>query len=99
MQTENLIGADRVMDVRAIPCATKHPLIFNTWLELPVGGYFILLNNHDPVPMRTQFGAQWPGTFTWEYLAQEPEEFRIKITKLKALGAPVTPVAMTCGGH
>ena len=99
MQTENLIGADRVMDVRAIPCATKHGLIVKTWQELAVGGHFILLNNHDPVPMRTQFAAQWPGAFAWEYLVQEPEEFRIKITKLKTLGEPAAPVAMTCGRH
>jgi len=99
MTTENPIGADRVMDVREIPCSTKHPLIVKTFIELAVGGHFILLNGHDPVRMRDQFSAQWPGTFTWEHLVQGPEEFRIKITKLKPLGAPAVPVATRCNGH
>ena len=85
MQSENLIGPDRVMDVRPIPCSVKHGLIIQTWLDLPVGGHFILLNDHDPVPLYYQFSAQWPGAFTWEHLVKGPDEFRVKITKLKTL--------------
>ena len=97
--TQNLIGPDKVMDVRPIPCAIKHGLIVRTWLDLPVGDHFILLNDHDPVPLYYQFAAEWPGAFTWEHLVQGPAEFRIKITKLTALTeAPVT-VAECCGGH
>jgi uncharacterized protein (DUF2249 family) len=99
MQTENFIGADRVMDMRSIPCATKHGLIIRTWLELPVGEYFILLNDHDPVPLHYQFAAQWPNTFTWQHLVKGPEEFRVKITKLKELGPPAEPIAETCNRH
>jgi uncharacterized protein (DUF2249 family) len=99
MTPENLIGADKVMDVRAIPCSIKHGLIRRTWQELPVGDHFILRNDHDPVRMQNQFAAQWPGTFTWEHLVQGPDEFRIKITKLKPLGAPAVPVATSCEGH
>ena len=99
MTTEINIGTDRVMDVRAIPCSIKHGLILRTWMDLPVGGHFILLNDHDPVRMHNQFAAQWPGTFTWEHLVQGPEEFRVKITKLKELGAPAVPVATSCEGH
>ena len=96
--TETIIGPDKVMDVRSVPCAIKHGLIIRTWLELPVGDHFILLNGHDPVPLRHQFAAQWPEAFAWEYLAQGPEEFRIKITKLKPAATPVDPVA-ECAGH
>jgi uncharacterized protein (DUF2249 family) len=99
MQTENLIGADNVMDVRPIPCSVKHGLIIGAWLGLPVGDHFILLNDHDPVPLRYQFAAQWPGTFTWEHLAKGPEEFRVKITKLKPLDEPAEPVASAFAGH
>ena len=35
MQTEILIGADKVMDVRAIPCSVKHGQIVKTWLDTP----------------------------------------------------------------
>jgi uncharacterized protein (DUF2249 family) len=99
MQTANLIGADKVMDVRSIPCSVKHGLIIQTWLELPVGDHFILFNDHDPVPLRYQFAAQWPDTFTWEHLVNIPGEARVKITKLKDLAAPAQPVAECCGGH
>ena len=98
IQTENLIGPDKVMDVRPIPCSIKHGLIIRTWLELPVGDHFILLNDHDPVPLRYQFAAQWPEAFTWEHLVKSPDEFRVKITKLKALPRLSDPVPSCCGG-
>jgi uncharacterized protein (DUF2249 family) len=96
--TENLIGADKVMDVRSIPCSIKHGLIIKQWLELPVGDHFILLNDHDPVPLYYQFAAQWPDAFVWQHLVKGPEEFRIKITKLKATASAAEAVEC-CGGH
>src|SRR5689334_9018144 len=97
--TENLIGNDRVMDARSIPCATKHGLIIKTWLDLPVGDHFILLNDHDPIPLYYQFSAQWPGAFTWEHLRKGPDEFRIKITKVKSATAVAEATLSCCGGH
>lgn len=82
---ENLIGPDRVMDVREIPCSIKHGLILRTCLELPVSGHFILLNGHDPVRLHDQISAAWPGTFAWEYLVRTADEVRVKITKLKVV--------------
>ncbi|MHB8522211.1 MAG: DUF2249 domain-containing protein [Limisphaerales bacterium] len=84
-QVEPLVGPDKVMDVRPIPCAIKHGLILKTWRELSVGDHFILLNDHDPVPLYYQFAAQFPGAFTWEHLEKGPTDFRVKITKLKAI--------------
>jgi uncharacterized protein (DUF2249 family) len=84
-------------DVRDIPCRVKHAQIFQRWADLPVGGHFVLVNDHDPVPLYYQFDAQFPGAFEWEYLVRGPEEFHVKITRLAA-----TPVAgpaprSTCG--
>lgn len=86
---ENLIGPDKVMDVRPIPCSIKHGLIIRNWLQLAVGDHFILLNDHDPVPLFYQFSAQWPGTFTWEHLVKGPTEYRVKITKLQPTLTPI----------
>lgn len=97
MQSENLVGPDRVMDVRSIPCSVKHGLIIQTWLDLPIGGHFILLNDHDPVPLYYQFSAQWPGAFTWEHLVKGPDEYRVKITKLKTLVEAVAETESACG--
>ena len=77
-----------VLDVRPIPGRIKHATIFQRWFDLPVGGHFVLLNDHDPVPLYYQFQGQYPGTFAWEYLEQGPDEFRVKITKLVPVSAP-----------
>jgi uncharacterized protein (DUF2249 family) len=98
LNAEPLIGPDKVMDVRPIPCSIKHGLIIRTWLNLPVGDHFILLNDHDPVPLFYQFSAQWPESFTWEHLLNSPEEVRVKITKLKATVTKTSP-NHCCGGH
>jgi uncharacterized protein (DUF2249 family) len=84
-QTAALLDKDKVMDVRPIPCSTKHGLILKRWRELPVGDYFILLNDHDPVPLRYQFEAEFPGAVKWEYVERGPTDFRVKLTKLQPL--------------
>ncbi len=71
-------------DVRVIPCRQKHALIFERWACLDVGEHFVLINDHDPVPLYYQFAAQFPGAFNWEYLKAGPDEFRVKITRLTA---------------
>ena len=43
--------------------------------------------------------AQWPGACTWDRLVKGPEEFRVKITKLKSLAPVPGPAASCCGGH
>lgn len=77
-------------DVRRIPCRSKHAQIFQRWAELPVGGHFVLINDHDPVPLYYQFEALFRGAFTWEYLVDGPTEFQVKITRL-ALSPFTTP--------
>jgi len=91
---------DDVFDVRPIPCRVKHAQIFQRWIDLPVGGAFVLLNDHDPVPLHDQFDAQFPGACGWEYLAAGPDEFRVRITKRRALpGTAAATAAATppCG--
>lgn len=82
-------------DVREIPGRVKHAQIFQRWFDLPVGSHFVLVNDHDPVPLYYQFAAQFPEAFTWEYLLRGPEEFQVKITKVAAVTAPAasTPPA------
>ncbi len=77
-----------LFDVRPIPCRVKHGQILQRWLDLPVGGHFVLLNDHDPVPLRYQFESEFPGAFRWDYAERGPEDFRVRITKLKAVEAP-----------
>jgi len=95
---KNQIDSAKIFDGRNIPCSAKHGLIIQKWLDLVVGDYFVLLNDHDPVGMHEQFCAEWPGAFDWQYLQKGPDEFRVKITKLKA-AVTADPVVQSCGGH
>ena len=92
------LEAGQVLDVRPIPCSIKHKLIIQQWLDLPVGGQFVLLNDHDPVPLYYQFAALWPGAFNWVHLTKGPAEYRVQITKLTAV-VPIVPDAEGCGRH
>lgn len=84
LETEIVIGADRVMDVRDVPCSIKHGRIWQTCQALTVGEFFIVRNGHEPARLRDQLEAQHPGAFRWECLRREPEDVSTKITKLKA---------------
>ncbi len=88
-------------DVREISCREKHALIFQRWNALAVGAHFVLVNDHDPVPLYYQFEGQFPGAFSWEYLQQGPEEFQVKITRLAETAAPakLAPPTGGCGSH
>lgn len=87
-KSATIVDAASVFDVRSIPGRVKHAQIFQRWFDLPVGGYFVLLNDHDPVPLRYQFDAEFPQAFHWDYLEAGPEEYRVKITKLAPVSAP-----------
>jgi uncharacterized protein (DUF2249 family) len=93
---ESASEPDKVLDVREVPCATKHPLLVGTFIQLPVGDYFIIRNGHEPVRLHEQFAAQWPGAFAWEKLPANPGEFRVKVTKLKPLAVSAAPIATRC---
>jgi uncharacterized protein (DUF2249 family) len=73
---------DRILDVRPIPCSIKHREIFERWNSLPLHEHFILVNDHDPVPLYYQFLAEHAGQFSWDYLQRGPEVFQVKITRL-----------------
>ena len=98
MKDQTLIEPEKIFDGRSIPCSVKHGLIIQKWLDLAVGDYFLLVNDHDPVRMREHFSIGWPGAFEWQYLQNAPDECRVKIAKLKATG-PAAIEVKGCGGH
>ena len=70
---------DRRLDVRSEPPARRHTLIFETYRDLAPGSAFELVNDHDPKPLYYQFDAEHKGDFTWEYLEEGPEVWRVRI--------------------
>ncbi|MCC7532512.1 MAG: DUF2249 domain-containing protein [Bacteroidia bacterium] len=72
---------NNILNVTVLVPRLKHPTIFARFDELQSGEHFILLNDHDPKPMYFQLLGERGDIFTWEYLEQGPQWWRIKIEK------------------
>jgi uncharacterized protein (DUF2249 family) len=72
----------RELDVRVIPPREKHPAIFKTFDALEAGQEFVLINDHDPFPLRYQFEAERANQFTWQYDESGPVVWRARIGKV-----------------
>ncbi|MCX7521447.1 DUF2249 domain-containing protein [Microbacterium sp. STN6] len=67
------------LDVRTEEPWRRHELIFERYNALQPGEGYVLVNDHDPKPLYYQFAAEHAGEFTWEYLEQGPEVWRVDI--------------------
>lgn len=67
------------LDVRNIAARDRHSLIFHTYHTLQPGQSFVLVNDHDPKPLYYQFEFEHQGKFSWDYLEQGPEVWRVRI--------------------
>ena len=72
------------LDIRVVPPREKHPTIFHTFDALGDGEGFVLINDHDPFPLRFQFEATRTGQFSWNYLEEGPVVWRVLIEKTAA---------------
>ncbi|MBK5191795.1 MAG: iron-sulfur cluster repair di-iron protein [Flavobacteriaceae bacterium] len=72
-----------ILNVSVLPPQLKHPTIFARFDELSGGENLIIHNDHDPKPLYYHLLGERGNIFTWEYLEDGPELFRIKITKNK----------------
>ena len=70
---------DPQLDVRTQPPARRHELIFDTYDKLAPGEGFVLINDHDPKPLYYQLAAEHPDQFSWDYLEEGPEAWRVRI--------------------
>lgn len=61
--------------------ALKHPTIFRKFDEMKPGDSFMIINDHDPKPLYYQLLAERGNIFTWEYLEQGPETWKVHIHK------------------
>ena len=73
-------GQTTILDVRNISPRDRHPLIFSTFDNLPQGG-LTLVNGHDPQPLYYQFLHVRENQFSWDYLEQGPDVWRVQIGK------------------
>ncbi|UXY25326.1 DUF2249 domain-containing protein [Streptomyces sp. HUAS TT20] len=79
-----MTAANTELDVRQEIPARRHELIFATYGALDAGEHFILVNDHDPKPLYYQLAAEHADQFTWEYLEQGPEVWKVRIGSVAA---------------
>lgn len=72
---------DRTLDVRPLPHAARHTVIFAALQQLEVGQALTLANDHDPAPLGYQLRALFGDKYGWEYLERGPEVWRVQITR------------------
>lgn len=70
-------------DVRPYPPAKRHDMVFEAFDDLKPGEAFVFINDHDPKPLYYQMEAENDVPFNWEYLGVMPEEWKVKVMKLK----------------
>lgn len=69
------------LDVRQLPPAQRHQVIFERFNALSVSGSFVLVNDHDPKPLYYQLVAEYQGQLMWQYLEQGPQVWRVRMGK------------------
>lgn len=69
------------LDVRALAHAQRHEQIFGRLRELASGDALLIVNDHDPKPLRYQIDALWPAGFSWTYRESGPERWAVLIAR------------------
>jgi regulator of cell morphogenesis and NO signaling len=70
-----------ILDVTLIEPRFKHPKIFEQFDALIPGEAFIIHNDHDPKPLYYQLLGERGNVFTWDYLEEGPEFWKVRIAK------------------
>ena len=70
-----------ILDVTLIEPRFKHPKIFEKFDSLSSNEAFIIHNDHDPKPLYYQLLGERGQIFTWEYMENGPELWKVKIAK------------------
>jgi len=83
------------LDLREVPRPLRHPLVFAKLDALAVGGSFVLVNDHDPVPLSRQIESMRQGQAVWEYIQRGPDIFRIQIRRIAPSAPSDIPVKTT----
>lgn len=72
---------ENILNVTLLEPRQKHPTIFVRFDELNEGESLTIHNDHDPKPLYYQLLGERGNIFTWEYLEEGPEWWKVKISK------------------
>jgi len=76
--------SDRVsttLDVRPIIPMARHTQILRAFDALPPGDALVIINDYHPQPLYVFFRLRRPDQFTWSYLDDGPDVWRVEIRK------------------
>jgi uncharacterized protein (DUF2249 family) len=76
-------AAALLLDVRTLPGPQRHPRIFALLDQLAPGEELVLINDHEPKPLRYQIEANQPGCFEWEPRETGTHEWTVRIRRLQ----------------
>lgn len=73
---------EQEIDVTKIVPQRKHATIFETYDALEAGETFVIINDHDPKPLKYQMAAErGEEKFSWNYLQEGPDSWKVRIGK------------------
>lgn len=85
-------ATEQEIDLCLMQRSERHPLVFAAFDRLAVGESFIILNDHDPQPLRMQIEQMREGEMNWEYIERGPDTFRIRLTRVSPPAGKAGPV-------
>jgi len=72
---------ENILNIALLEPRQKHATVFARLYALKEGENFIINNDHDPKPLYYQLLNERGNTFTWEYLEQGPDWWKVSIGK------------------
>lgn len=67
--------------------ALKHPTVFKKFDALQSGQSFLLINDHDPIPLFYELKAERGNSFEWKKIENGPDVWKVEIRKTAAATA------------
>jgi uncharacterized protein (DUF2249 family) len=75
-----------IIEAQSIPAPERHNKIFNAFDSLETGDSIVIVNNHDPKPLISEFDKLRKSEFESIYLESGPTSWKVKLTKTKKEG-------------
>jgi len=76
--------SQNLVDARTLSPALRHPRIFETFDALSPGEYFVLVNDHYPLPLLHELMAERRDQFEWSVLEAGEGRYRVRIERRNA---------------
>ncbi|WP_430514458.1 DUF2249 domain-containing protein [Pannonibacter phragmitetus] len=79
MPANSIAGTIPAIDVCGLPCAIRRALACEMFDALQPGGFFELVNDRDPSPLKAQLAQRSVARFTWDTLEDGPQIWRVRV--------------------